>query len=67
MSIETVYQALGAIVVAIPIIVVVGTAALLAAGGVIGCTKCLLVALTTGSEPVTEPARRPAHGKPGLA
>lgn len=48
MGIETI---LAAVVAAIPVVIVLGTAVLLLVGGVIGCTKCVLGSLRT-----TEPA-----------
>lgn len=56
MGIETI---LAAVVVAIPVVVVLGTATLLAVGGVIGCAKCVLDSLRS-EEPATvrEPARQ---------
>jgi hypothetical protein len=53
MGVETIrYTVLAVIVVAIPVAIVLGTAVLLAVGGVIGCTKCL-VASIGAAEPVT--------------
>jgi hypothetical protein len=55
MGIDTIlYAVLAVVVVAVPVAIVLGTAALLAVGGVIGCTKCMLAALGS-SEPT--PAR----------
>jgi hypothetical protein len=52
MGIETIlYTVIAVVVVAIPVIIVLGTAVLLTVGGVIGCTKCLVSSLK-----VAEPA-----------
>lgn len=59
MGIETIlYTVLAAAVVAVPIVVVLGTAVLLAVGGVIGCTKCAMSFL---GEKELLPARRTAE------
>jgi hypothetical protein len=52
MGIETILNAvLAVVVVAIPVAIVLGTAALLTVGGVIGCTKCLLSSLSAVEPP----------------
>ncbi len=57
MEIQVIYMAFAAVVVAVPVAIVLGMAAMLAVGGAVGCTRCLLAASIPEPAPVRETAR----------